>query len=221
VVIADRLDALASGVRQELDGVHHARERCLAYCRRAIRLAGSSIRATHRLDRERADGLLSECETAIREAQGAVVGYPLVAHAGFLHDAEKEFAEAVLTGRLVLRQELPDWSELRIGLQAWLNGLAEAASELRRHLLDRLRHGEADSAEELLGAMEDVYELLVGVDYPDAVTGGLRRNADALRAVLERTRSDVTTTVLQARLQDGLERAIEAARLSSDRTSGV
>jgi translin len=95
---------------------------------------------------------------------------------------------------------------VRVGLAAWLNGLAEAASELRRHLLDRLRAGEADRAEELLGAMEDVYDQLVAIEYPDAITGGLRRAVDALRGVLERSRADVTTTVLQTRLQ----RAIEA-----------
>src|SRR6202035_2577173 len=93
-------------------------------------------------------------------------------------------------------------------IPAWLNGLAEAASELRRHLLDRLRAGELRRAEELLTAMEDVYDLLVTVDFPDAVTGGLRRSADALRAVLERTRSDLTTTILQARLQSTIERRL-------------
>jgi translin len=132
----------------------------------------------------------------------------MVAHAGFLHDAEKEYAEAVLTAALVNGDAVPDYRELDVGLPAWLNGLAEAASELRRHLLDRLRLGETAVAERLLSVMEDVYEALVVVDYPDAVTGGLRRTADALRAVLERTRSDVTTTLLQVRLQTALERRV-------------
>lgn len=149
---------------------------------------------------------LAECETALRQAQGAVRPFPRVAYAGFLHDAEKEYAEAVLTDALVAGGRLPGAGDLGVEPQAWLNGLAEAASELRRHLLDRLRDGNAGTAEELLSAMEDVYEELVGVDYPDAVTGGLRRSADALRAVLERTRSDLTTTLLQFRLQAAIER---------------
>ena len=99
--------------------------------------------------------------------------------------------------------------ELGIELPAWLTGLAEAASELRRHLLDRLRAGELAVAEDLLSAMEDVYGLMVTIDYPDAVTGGLRRTADSLRAVLERTRSDLTTTILQVRLQTAIERRLE------------
>jgi translin len=129
-----------------------------------------------------------------------------VAYAGFLHDAEKEYAEAVLTAALVAGTPLPGHHDLAVEPPAWLNGLAEAASELRRHLLDRLREGQSSVAENLLVAMEDAYDLLVTVDYPDAVTGGLRRSADALRAVLERTRSDLTTTLLQFRLQTALER---------------
>lgn len=149
--------------------------------------------------------MTADCEASLREAQSSLAPFPVVAYAGFLHDAEKEYAEAVLTARFVLGGSTPGWEELGVGIPAWLNGLAEAASELRRHLLDRLRGGETGTAERLLAQMEDVYEALVTVDFPDAVTGGLRRTADALRAVLERTRSDVTTTVLQGRLQEALE----------------
>ncbi len=130
----------------------------------------------------------------------------MVAYAGFLHDAEKEYAEAVLTAALINGEALPGYKDIGVGVPAWLNGLAEAASELRRHLLDRLRMGQTGVAEHLLSVMEDVYDALVTVDYPDAVTAGLRRSADALRAVLERTRSDVTTTLMQLRLQAALER---------------
>lgn len=200
--LASRIDQ----ARERLDAVNAAREIGLPACRRTIRLAGSAIRAVHKRDPDRARSLTSDCEAALREAQRSLAPFPVVAYAGFLHDAEKEYAEAVLTAHLVRADELPTWEDLQVGLPAWLNGLAEAASELRRHLLDRLRAGDTDLAERLLTQMEDVYEALVGVDYPDAVTGGLRRTADALRAVLERTRSDVTTTLLQVRLQDALER---------------
>ncbi len=196
---------MLAAVREELGAVNDAREVGLRACRRTVRAAGSAIRAVHRRQPDRVAALLAECEAALREAQAALAPHPAVAHAGFLHDAEKEWAEAVLTRALVDGSELPDAATLGVGLPAWLNGLAEAASELRRHLLDRLRDGDLALAEDLLAAMEDVYELLVGVDFPDAVTHGLRRSADALRAVLERTRSDLTTTVLQRRLQDALE----------------
>jgi translin len=198
------LGYLAVAMRAELDKVNRAREVALAACRRTIRASGSSIRAVHRLEVARAEELAGEAETALREAQAAVKPHPAVGFAGFVHDAEKEYAEAVMTAALVAGRPVPSFLEIGVGIPAWLNGLAEAASELRRHLLDRLREGKLDLAERLLGDMEDVYDLLVTVDYPDAVTSGLRRAADALRAVLERTRSDLTTSILQARLQDAI-----------------
>lgn len=176
-------------------------------CRRAVRESGLAIRAVHRQDTAAAAERTAEAAGHLRAAQEALAPHPGVAHAGFLHDAEKEYVEAVLTAALVAGAPLPPAGALGVGVPAWLCGLAEAASELRRHLLDRIREGCLDRGQELLAAMEDVYELLVTVDYPDALTGGLRRATDALRAVLERSRADVTVTVLQARLQASLDRA--------------
>lgn len=173
----------------------------------------------HRLDDERASAFIAESEASIRKAQEALAPFPMVAYAGFLHDAEKEYAEAVLTRALVAGGPIPGPSDLALGVPAWLNGLAEAASELRRHLLDLLRRDRTADAERLLTAMEDVYEELVGVDFPDAVTGGLRRSADSLRAVLERTRSDVATTVMQLRLRAALEAAAGGAGDGSGRAA--
>lgn len=200
------VEGIAEAVRTELGDVHAAREAGLAACRRTIRLAGSAIRAVHRHQRDKAADLTNQCDQALREAQKALADHPAVAHAGFLFDAEKEFVEAVLTHALVDGQPLAGDDQLRVTLAAWLSGLAEAASELRRYLLDLLRDGRLGDAEVMLATMDDVYDLLVGVDFPDAVTGGLRRRTDALRAVLERTRSDLTTTTLQHRLQVALER---------------
>jgi len=131
--------------------------------------------------------------------------FPQLAASGPLHDAAKEYAEARLTLALAADRPLPSAEDLGVADASWLNGLAEAASELRRHLLDRLRAGQMNQSERLLTAMDDVYALLVTVDYPDALTGGLRRTTDALRPVLERTRGDLTTTILQQRLQQAIE----------------
>jgi translin len=199
------LHRLVDEIRAGLAAANSARELALPACRRVVRASGSSIRAVHRLDGDRAAQLADEAEVALREAQIAVAGFPAVAEAGFLHDAEKEYAEARLTCCLVVGHDLPGPVELGVEPAAWMRGLAEAASELRRHLLDRLRDGDLERGEALLGRMDDVYDALVVVDVPDALTGGLRRTLDALRAVLERTRGDVTTTVLQVRLQRALE----------------
>jgi translin len=199
------LDHIVDEIRAGLASTHAARELALPACRRVIRASGSSIRAVHRLDAAKAAELADEAEVALREAQIAVAGFPAVAQAGFLHDAEKEYAEARLTASLVAGEPPFGPTELGVDPASWMRGLAEAASELRRHVLDRLRDGDLEQGERLLDRMDDVYDALVVVDVPDALTGGLRRTLDALRAVLERTRGDVTTTVLQVRLQRALE----------------
>lgn len=203
--LAAQLLVLGEDARGGLEATHRAREEALARCRETIRLCGLAIRAVHRLQPDEAGRLAAEAETALRRAQGVLDPFPSLAAVGFLHDAEKEYAEARLTISLVAGTPLADASEMSVRVPAWLNGLAEAASELRRHLLDRLRSGQLERGEQLLWAMEDVYDLLVTIDYPDAITGGLRRTTDALRAVLERSRSDVTTTVLQAGLKNAIE----------------
>jgi translin len=203
------LQAAVAAIVEDLEAANQAREAALPACRRTIRAAGSSIRAVHRLDAAAADALAGESEAALREAQRVLVPFPSLTHAGFLHDAEKEYVEARAVAALVAGDRIPGPGRdgLAVSPTAWMRGLAEAASELRRHLLDRLREGDLERGEALLGAMDDVYDALVAVDYPDALTNGLRRTLDSLRAVLERSRGDVTTTVLQTRLQ----RAIEAA----------
>ena len=197
-------------LRRELDAAHAARETAIPACRQTIRACGSSIRAAHRRDHGAADALAAEAEQHLREAQKALRPFPALAATGPLHDAEKEYAEARLTAALLAHATLPTFEDLDVGAAAWLNGLSEAGTELRRSILDRLRDGRLDDADRLLTAMDDVYGLLVSMDYPDALTGGLRRHVDALRAVLERTRGDFTTTVLQSRLQATIE-----ARLGS------
>jgi len=202
--LAAHVDAIVAG----LDEANQAREVALRECRSVIRLSGSAIRSVHRRDDGAALATLGEAEAALRNAQVALHPHPDLTHAGFLHDAEKEFVEACCTRLLVSGSgELPGPSELAVDGRSWLKGVAEAASELRRHLLDRLREGDLTRAEVLAKAMEEVYDALVVIDFPDALTLGLRRTVDALRAVLERSRADVTTTAVQQRLWSAIERA--------------
>jgi translin len=201
----DSLAGAVAAIHDELADANRAREAALASCRSVIRAAGSSIRAIHRLDADAAAALADRAEAALREAQEVLAPFPAVGHGGFLHDAEKEYTEARAVAALVADGPVPTPAELGVGSAAWMRGMAEAASELRRHLLDRLREGKVERGESLLAAMDEVYDALVVVDYPDALTNGLRRTLDALRAVLERSRGDVTTTVLQTRLQGAIE----------------
>lgn len=199
------LAALAQTLRGELDAANQAREVALAACRRTIRACGSSIRAVHLLRPDDALRLADEAGESLRQAQKALAPFPSLVGNGPLNDAAKEYAEARLTAAMVGQGPLPSAQDLGVPAASWLNGLAEAASELRRHLLDRLRAGDLSRGESLLAVMDEAYGLLVTIDYPDAVSGGLRRTTDALRAVLERTRGDLTTTLLQSRLQAAIE----------------
>jgi translin len=209
---ASEIADLGKRAHEAFDDKHHAREITITASRRAIQACAASIRATHRGEFEPARTLAVEAREHLREADAALVGHPDVRTNGPLYDAKKELAEAWLTLALVRNEPLPTPDELGIEIAAYCNGLAEAASELRRQLLDRLRQGELARAEELMGAMDEIYSLLVTIDYPDGVTGGLRRTTDALRAVLERTRGDLTTSMVAARLQAAIESARDVSR---------
>jgi len=207
---AAEIASLGEIARAAFEDKHHAREITIGASRRAIQACAASIRATHRREYDNAEQLAREARNHIAEADEALIGHPDVRTNGPLNDAKKELAEAWLTLALVRDQSLPGPDELKIDIAPYCNGLAEAASELRRQLLDQLRAGDMSRAETLMGAMDDIYSLLVTIDYPDGVTGGLRRTTDALRAVLERTRGDITTATVAARLQGAITSAQEA-----------
>ncbi|MBI2169553.1 MAG: haloacid dehalogenase [Actinobacteria bacterium] len=196
---------VAEFARAVLDERHEAREVALRVSRKIIQACAASIRAVHREEFADAERLADEAKAHLAEGETAVIDHPDLRYAGYYSDAAKEYAEARITLALVRGDSLPLPEDIGVDVAPYLNGLAEAASELRRRLLDLLRRGDLDESEELLTAMDEVYTRLVTMDYPDAVSGGLRRRTDALRAVLERTRGDVTITALQRRLQDAIE----------------
>src|SRR2546423_15540938 len=201
----DEIHAAGDWARGVLESKHKARETTLAACRKTIQACAASIRAVHREEFDTAEELSAQAAAHLGEALAAVEQHPDIRHAGFVHDASKEYAEARMTLAFVRGDPLPAAGELGVEVQAYLNGMAEAASELRRYTLDLLRRGRPERGEELLGYMDEVYSLLITIDFPDAMTGGLRRTTDALRGVLERTRGDLTTSLLQSRLLEGIE----------------
>lgn len=199
------LSDVQRGVLERLGAKHEAREGALSASRDAVRAAANAIRAAHRGEGDRARTLLAEADGALHTARTACAGHPAVEHAGFLHDAEKELAEARTTYALVMGEALPGPGVIGVDDAAYLNGLAETVGELRRHTLDVLRRGDLDRCEELLAAMEDIYGLLVTVDFPDGVTAGLRRSTDVARSIIERTRGDLATAAVQAQLREALD----------------
>lgn len=198
------LSQTSDQIRGRLDAKSDAREQGLTMSRAAIRHCANSIRAVHRREMDLAEDLRDQAKAALDKARAALKPFPDIYYAGFLQDAEKEYAEAVATACLVTGQEIPGPKDLEVGDAPYLNGLAEAIGELRRHLLDLMRHGNLGRADELLGLMDDIYYVLVSMDYPDALTGGLRRTTDVARSIIERTRGDVSLTLVQRGLQDAL-----------------
>ncbi len=193
-------ESIVRDLRASAERMHEAREIGLAKCRTLIQTSAKCIRHVHRHQFEEAERLLQDAKRIASEARTALTPFPSVMHAGFLHDAEKEMVEAACVLSMVQGRPLPDPQELGAMAMSYLNGVGEAASECRRFALDEMRRGHLDAAERLLGAMEAVYDELITFDFPDSMTGGLRRTCDALRAVVERTRSDLTATASQQEL---------------------
>jgi translin len=187
-----------------------ARETGLSECRRIIRLSANAIRAIHRDDRPQARELLAEAHTAHEAATMAMSTFPDIRFAGFLHDAQKEYAEAATTVAILTGEALPSPASLGVEDAAYLNGISEVIGELRRVLLDRLRAGRIEDCDGLLQAMDDIYSVLVTVDFPDAMTGGLRRSTDQARAILERTRGDLTMAVVISKAAGYVAEALPA-----------
>ena len=199
------LDQLESEVRAELDEKFAARELALKNCRKIIQASSKAIRALHRGDLEDADELLAAGRALIDEAEAPLSEHRDIYHAGFFYDAVKEYAEAELTKALVLKKPLPLPSDLGLHAVPYLKGLGEAVGELRRRLLDQLRKGDLGKAEETFSDMEIIHDLLAALDYPDGMTSSLRRTTDVARSLIERSRADLTTTIVQERLRRQLE----------------
>ncbi|HJV03668.1 MAG TPA: haloacid dehalogenase [Actinomycetota bacterium] len=200
------LQSLAEDLQRRFDHKMAAREKALPAARRAIRASANAIRAIHRGELDQADRLLEEASRELRTGRSAVQEHPDVRHAGFLHDAEKEYAEARLTEATIAGKDLPTAEELEVTPAAYLNGMAETIGEARRAVLDLLRQGDVERSEDLLRRMEDMYHVLVTMDYPDAITGNLRRATDVARGIMEKTRGDLSMSLVQRRLHDALDR---------------
>ena len=201
----ERLEAIAERVRASFSAKDIARERALRLSREVIRHSSIAIRAIHRGEYDNARITIKSTRDLLSEVSEALSEYPDLLHSGFIHDAQKEYAEACTTLALVVGEELPDPDELSVSYAAYLNGLGEAAGELRRHLLDIIRRGEFTRSEEILTSMDDIYSVLVTIDFPDAITSGLRRTTDMVRGVMERTRSDLTISLKQRELEEMLK----------------
>jgi len=200
------LQPLSSDLHARFDAKTVAREQALPAARGAIRASANAIRAAHRGEMDLARELIAQARSSLDDGMRGVDAHPDVRYAGYLRDAEKELAEAHLTLALVRNDDLPPPDAVGVGDAPYLNGMAEAIGEGRRHVLDLLRHGDVDRAEQVLASLEEMYGLLVTMDYPDAITMNLRRSTDVARSLIEKTRGDLSIAFVQRDLHAALDR---------------
>jgi translin len=197
----NNLDTIAEQIRKDLISRDEAREKLLPLCRDAIRYSSNAIRAVHRQEFKQAEESIKTAHNLLSEAEEIGAAHSELGSTGIIRDAQKEYAEANITLALVTDEPLAKPKALGVDAAAYLNGLGEAVGELRRYLLDAMRQGDLSRGEELLAAMDDIYSVLVTMDFPDAITQGLRRTTDMVRGVLEKTRSDLTLAIRQKELE--------------------
>ncbi|HWQ47319.1 MAG TPA: haloacid dehalogenase [Longilinea sp.] len=201
----DPLNHLADLARQDLEARNTARDNALVQARQLTRFAAHTIRAIHRNEVELAHQNLQEAQAIVKTLQTDLASTPDLYFAGYTQDAIKEYCEATLTCAIIEDKPLPGPQELGVLTAVYLNGLAETAGELRRRCLDILRQGYSPDAERLLTWMDEIYALMITLDYPDAITYGLRRHTDLLRGIVERTRADLTLSLREQRLTQALQ----------------
>lgn len=203
------LPIISEKIHQALEARTQARDRALASARQVTRHAAQSIRAIHRGEHDNAYEQIEQAGVLVRAMQTDLANFPELYYAGYTQDAIKEFVEANVTCALIENQELPTPEGLNVDYATYMNGLAEAVGELRRRCLDILRQGYSGEAERLLSCMDDIYATLVTMDYPDAVTNGLRRQTDLIRGIVERTRGDLTISLREQHLEQVMLRLMQ------------
>jgi translin len=198
------LEAIAAELRPHFAAEDKAREKALRSCRQVIRYSADAIRAVHRQERDKAKGLLDSAHGLLRELNQDLAKHGRLLHSGFVHDAQKEFAEGSITLALIAGEGLPRPETLGVSNAAYLDGLGESVGELRRYILDSLRRGDFSRCEELLTIMDEIYGILITMDFPELLAHGLRRTTDAIRGIIERTRGDLTVALRQKELETKL-----------------
>ncbi|MCM8759485.1 MAG: haloacid dehalogenase [Candidatus Omnitrophica bacterium] len=199
------LERLEKEFRDFFENIDIAREQSLKLSREVTRLSSRAIKKLHQQNYDEAQKLLEQATTLLISARQAVIKFPEVQYAGFLHNAEKELIEGLIFFKILKDNSIfiPDFDAFdRI---SFLHGLCEAMGELRRNILDRIRKDQVEDLENMLSLMDDVYYFVSCFDYPDVITRNLRRVLDVLRSTVEKTRADITLTLQQKSLEKKLQ----------------
>jgi translin len=219
-----KLETIAERIRQNFDVRTSKRDEALKQARQLTRACSLAIRAVHRDDKEIMEMHLAEAQTLADVLRDELKDHPELFFAGYTQDSLKEFVEANVTCALIQNQPLQTPEELGVEDATYLNGLAEVVGELRRRTLDILRSGYSEEAERLLGHMDEIYSVLVTMDYPDAITNGLRRQTDLARGIIEKTRGDVTFSLRGEQLTQairGLSSQLDGGQVETEDRDGI
>jgi translin len=201
-----KLEGITNQIREDFDVLTKLRDQVLMEARQLTRSCSLAIRAVHRDDRAVMEGHLNDARNLANKMREEIADHPSLYFTGYTQDALKEFVEANITCAMILNQPLQTPDELQVEDSTYLNGLAEVVGELRRRILDLLRSGYSQEVERLLGIMDEIYSVLVTMDYADAITNGLRRQTDLARGIIEKTRGDVTTSLQGEHLTKAISR---------------
>ena len=205
------LKVIAEQAHEYFSNKHSAREKALQLSKGTIQLSSKSIRSSHRNEFHEARVLLDEARSLVSEMIDIRLTHPDIYYTGFVQDAQKEYVEALLTFALIADEYFPMPDDIGIAFSAYLNGLGETIGEMRRYLLDSIRRGETSKCESILDVMDQIHTELFTMDFPEAITGGLRRTTDAMRGILERTRGDLTNALRQQKLEEQINRFIDGS----------
>ena len=201
-----KLEGVTERIRISFDARTAARDQALSQARRLTRACSLAIRAVHRDETDAMTEHLAQARKLAEALKNDLTKYPDLFYAGYTQDALKEFVEANVTCALIQNKPLLTPDELGVADATYLNGMAEVVGELRRRTMDILRHGYSQEAERLLGIMDEIYSVLVTMDYPDAITNGLRRQTDLARGIIEKTRGDITFSLRGEHLEQAIGR---------------
>ncbi|MBI3153706.1 MAG: haloacid dehalogenase [Chloroflexi bacterium] len=204
----NKLEKIAEQIRKNFDARTAARDNALAQARQLTRACSLAIRAVHRDETDTMNTHLQEASQLADTLRDSLASYPDLFYAGYTQDSLKEFVEANVTCALIRNEPLQTPEELVVEPSTYLNGLAEVIGELRRRTMDILRHGYSPEVERLLGYMDEIYSIMVTMDYPDAITNGLRRQTDLARGIIEKTRGDITFSLRGEHLEQAIGKLI-------------
>ncbi len=201
----EELEKILVNTKEFFDSEDKSREKGLDLCRQITRLSAKAIKKIHQQDFKESMSLLQQASELLKEAKATLNKFPEIYFAGFLHNAEKELMEGLIT-YYILKEETLFTPGMEFDRISYLHGISEAIGEIRRHILDCIRRDEMENVEKLLNAMDEFYYFLISFDYQEALTRGLRRSVDAMRSLIERTRAEVSIVVHQKRLENLLKK---------------